>query len=107
MIDLYSAATPNGHKVSIALEELALLFSTAANWSDVRPEWPAEPIQRFSPGTDSGTFDYFTEAVNGEEGASRSDYNATEDDNTTVTGSLAINSVASMACAASRSIVAP
>jgi phosphate transport system substrate-binding protein len=45
------------------LEELALVFSTATNWSDVRPEWPAEPIQRFSPGTDSGTFDFFVEAV--------------------------------------------
>ena len=43
--------------------ELAAIFSTATNWSDVRPEWPAEPIQRFSPGTDSGTFDYFVEAV--------------------------------------------
>src|SRR6185436_11634105 len=43
--------------------ELAQIFSTATNWSDVRPEWPNEPIQRFSPGTDSGTFDYFVEAV--------------------------------------------
>lgn len=47
----------------VTLEELALIYSTAANWSDVRPEWPNEPIQRFSPGTDSGTFDYFVEAV--------------------------------------------
>jgi len=45
--------------------ELAAIFSTATNWSDVRPEWPAEPIQRFSPGTDSGTFDYFVEVVMG------------------------------------------
>jgi phosphate transport system substrate-binding protein len=43
--------------------ELAQIFSTATNWSDVRPDWPVEPIQRFSPGTDSGTFDYFVEAV--------------------------------------------
>ena len=43
--------------------ELAAIFSTATNWSDVRPDWPAEPIQRFSPGTDSGTFDYFVEAI--------------------------------------------
>ena len=42
---------------------LTALFSTATNWSDVRPDWPAEPIQRFSPGTDSGTFDYFVEAI--------------------------------------------
>jgi phosphate transport system substrate-binding protein len=47
----------------VTLEELALIFSTAEKWSDVRPEWPAEPIQRFSPGTDSGTFDFFVEAV--------------------------------------------
>jgi phosphate transport system substrate-binding protein len=45
--------------------ELAAIFSTATNWSDVRPEWPAEPIQRFSPGTDSGTFDYFVEVIMG------------------------------------------
>ena len=43
--------------------ELAQIFSTATKWSDVRPDWPAEQIQRFSPGTDSGTFDYFVEAI--------------------------------------------
>lgn len=43
--------------------ELALIFSAAEKWSDVRPEWPAEPILRFIPGTDSGTFDYFVEAI--------------------------------------------
>jgi phosphate transport system substrate-binding protein len=53
----------NDFATDVTLEELALLFSTAANWSDVRPEWPDEPIQRFSPGTDSGTFDFFVEAV--------------------------------------------
>src|SRR5215211_3884196 len=53
----------NDFAIDVTLEELALLFSTATNWSDVRPEWPAEPIQRFSPGTDSGTFDFFVEAV--------------------------------------------
>ncbi|MCS6835996.1 MAG: PstS family phosphate ABC transporter substrate-binding protein [Anaerolineae bacterium] len=47
----------------LSLEELALLFSTAKLWSDVRPEFPAEPIARFIPGTDSGTFDFFVEAV--------------------------------------------
>jgi phosphate binding protein len=47
----------------LTLEQLALVFSTAVLWSDVDPSWPAEPIQRFSPGTDSGTFDYFVEAV--------------------------------------------
>ena len=53
----------NDFVTDVTLEELALIYSTAQNWSDVRPEWPAEPIQRFSPGTDSGTFDYFVEAV--------------------------------------------
>ncbi|MCB9121813.1 MAG: PstS family phosphate ABC transporter substrate-binding protein [Caldilineaceae bacterium] len=48
----------------LTLDELAKLFSAeATNWSDVNPAWPAEPIKRFSPGTDSGTFDYFIEAV--------------------------------------------
>jgi phosphate binding protein len=47
----------------VTLDELALIFSTAQKWSDVRPDWPAEDILRFSPGTDSGTFDYFVEAV--------------------------------------------
>jgi ABC-type phosphate transport system substrate-binding protein len=48
----------------VTLEVLAKLFSSEyTNWSDVNPAWPAEPIKRFSPGTDSGTFDYFIEAV--------------------------------------------
>lgn len=48
----------------VTVEELAKLFSAEfTNWSDVNPAWPAEPIKRFSPGTDSGTFDYFVEAV--------------------------------------------
>jgi phosphate binding protein len=48
----------------VTLEELAKIFSAdAKTWADVNPAWPAEPIQRFSPGTDSGTFDYFIEAV--------------------------------------------
>ena len=48
----------------LTLEEVAQLFSVdVTNWSDVNPAWPAEPVKRFSPGTDSGTFDYFIEAV--------------------------------------------
>ncbi|HXF60498.1 MAG TPA: PstS family phosphate ABC transporter substrate-binding protein [Caldilineaceae bacterium] len=48
----------------VTLEQLALIFSNqVANWNEVDPSWPAEPILRFSPGTDSGTFDYFIEAV--------------------------------------------
>ena len=48
---------------NLSMEQLALVFSTAVTWADVNPDWPAEPIQRFSPGTDSGTFDYFVEEV--------------------------------------------
>ncbi len=47
----------------LTLEELGKVFTTAKNWSDIRPEWPNEPIQRFTPGTDSGTFDFFNEVV--------------------------------------------
>jgi len=53
----------NTFVTDVTKAELALIFSTAELWSDVRPEWPAEPIQRFIPGTDSGTFDYFVEAI--------------------------------------------
>jgi phosphate transport system substrate-binding protein len=58
-----TVSSENDFLTDVTLEELALIYSTATNWSDVRPEWPAEPILRFSPGTDSGTFDYFVEAV--------------------------------------------
>ncbi len=60
--------------------------STVQYWSDVRGEWPKEKIKLFGPGTDSGTFDYFTEAINHKEKASRSDYTASEDDNVLVQG---------------------
>ena len=60
--------------------------STVQKWSDVRPEWPSERIKLFGPGTDSGTFDYFTGAVVGKEDASRADYTASEDDNVLVQG---------------------
>ena len=53
----------NDFATDVTLEELALLFSTAETWGDVRAEWPAQPILRFSPGTDSGTFDYFVEEI--------------------------------------------
>jgi|SRR5690349_8160867 len=55
----------NDFATDVTKEELAAIYSTATNWSDVRPEWPNEPILRFSPGTDSGTFDYFVEAIMG------------------------------------------
>ncbi len=56
------------------------------NWNQVDPSFPDEQLTLFGAGTDSGTFDYFTEAINGEEGASRTDYSPSEDDNITVQG---------------------
>ena len=55
-------------------------------WNQVRPEWPDAPLMLFGPGADSGTFDYFTEAVNGKAKASRGDFIASEDDNVLVQG---------------------
>ncbi len=61
--------------------------STIDSWSQVRSGFPNEELELFGPGTDSGTFDYFTEAVNGEEGVQRTQYNNVgEDDNATITG---------------------
>ena len=60
--------------------------SKVNNWNQVDPSFPNQPLKLFGAGTDSGTFDYFTDAINGEEGRSRTDYEATEDDNRTVTG---------------------
>ncbi len=48
---------------NVTTEELAKIFTTAEKWSDVNPKWPAQPIKRFTPGTDSGTFDFFAEVV--------------------------------------------
>jgi phosphate transport system substrate-binding protein len=59
---------------------------TITNWNQVDPSFPDESLELFGAGTDSGTFDYFTEAINGDEGVSRTDYQATEDDNVTVQG---------------------
>ncbi|HEX4811615.1 MAG TPA: phosphate ABC transporter substrate-binding protein PstS family protein [Nonomuraea sp.] len=56
------------------------------SWNQVDPKFPNEPLKLFGPGTDSGTFDYFTDAINGEEGASRKDYSPSEDDNVIVQG---------------------
>ncbi len=58
-------SSENDFVTDVTKAELAQIFSSAEKWSDVRPEWPAETILRFSPGTDSGTFDYFVEAVMG------------------------------------------
>jgi len=56
------------------------------NWKDVRAGFPDLPLKLFGPGTDSGTFDYFTEVIVGKEKSSRSDYNASENDNSLVQG---------------------
>jgi phosphate transport system substrate-binding protein len=60
--------------------------SAVKKWSDVRASFPADPIKLFGPGADSGTFDYFTEVINGKAKQSRSDYTQSEDDNQLVTG---------------------
>lgn len=60
--------------------------SKVKTWKDVDASFPAEKLSLYGPGTDSGTFDYFTDAVVGEDGASRSDYTTTENDNVIVTG---------------------
>ena len=59
---------------------------TVTNWNQVDSSFPDLPIALFGAGTDSGTFDYFTAAINGEEGAIRTDYSPSEDDNITVQG---------------------
>lgn len=73
----------------LTVEELGTIWAPESegevtSWSQVRDGFPDVPLELAGAGTDSGTFDYFTDAVNGEEGASRSDYTASEDDNTTV-----------------------
>ena len=60
--------------------------SGVRKWSDINPAWPNKPITLYGPGTDSGTYDFFTKAINGEEGVSRDDYTPSEDDNVLVQG---------------------
>ena len=74
---------------SLTVAELKKIWepnSTVSNWSQIRAGFPNRPLKLYGAGTDSGTFDYFTDAIVGEEGASRNDYTASEDDNTLVTG---------------------
>ncbi len=59
---------------------------TITKWNQIRSSFPNEPISLFGAGTDSGTFDYFTEVINGKAGSSRGDYTASEDDNVLVEG---------------------
>jgi phosphate transport system substrate-binding protein len=73
----------------LTTEELGKIWqpnSPVKDWSQVRAGFPSRPLTLYGPGTDSGTFDYFTAEINGEEGASRTDYTASENDNVLVTG---------------------
>ena len=79
----------NTFATDLTIEELGVLFSTATTWADVRAEFPANPIQRFIPGTDSGTFDYFVEEVFDEEEGpilAAGNTQLSEDDNVLVQG---------------------
>jgi phosphate transport system substrate-binding protein len=75
----------------MTVEELNKIWAPEAEgvitkWNQVRPEWPDEDIELFGAGVDSGTFDYFTEVINGESQASRGDFTASENDNVLVQG---------------------
>jgi phosphate transport system substrate-binding protein len=76
---------------NITVEELKKIWEPEAQgkitkWNQIRPNWPDAPLRLFGPGTDSGTFDYFTEVIVGQAGKSRGDYVASEDDNVLVQG---------------------
>lgn len=73
----------------LTVEELRKIWqpgSMVNKWSDIRSEWPDRQLNLYGPGTDSGTFDYFTEAVNGKSQVCRPDFTASEDDNVLVQG---------------------
>lgn len=75
----------------LKVDELKKMWEPAAQgkvtqWSQVRSDFPSEKVSLYGPGTDSGTYDYFTQSVVGEEGESRGDFTASEDDNTLVQG---------------------
>lgn len=81
----------NDWATCLTVDELKKMWEPAAegtvtSWKQIRSSFPDEPLDLYGAGTDSGTFDYFTKAINGEEGASRTDYNPSEDDNVTVQG---------------------
>ena len=81
--------TANDWATCLTVDQLEAIWepgSKVTNWNQVDPSFPDVPLRLFGPGTDSGTFDYFTDAINGEEGASRTDYAPSEDDNVIVQG---------------------
>lgn len=76
---------------NISTEELKTIWQTESkgivlNWNKVNPAWPDEELKLYGPGIDSGTFEYFTKAINGQEYSCRSDYTASENDNALVRG---------------------
>ena len=74
---------------AITVDDLKRIFladDPATTWQDVRSEWPPVPLAIYSPGTDSGTFDYFKEVIAGKKGKIRSDMSVSEDDNILVRG---------------------
>lgn len=82
---------PSNPLSGVTMVQLRLVWQPSAEgavtrWNQVAPSWPNLPLQLFGPGTASGTFDYFTEAVNGDGGASRTDFTPSEDDNVIVQG---------------------
>ena len=109
-VDLCAAASVEYIEIPVAIDGLSVLVNKANDfvecltveqlnqiwapeaegvvmtWQQVNPDWPAEEIALYAPGVDSGTFDYFTEAVNGDGGVSRGDFVASEDDNVLVQG---------------------
>ncbi|KMT22443.1 PstS family phosphate ABC transporter substrate-binding protein [Clostridium cylindrosporum] len=73
----------------VSTEDLKKIWepnSKVKMWSDINPAWPKKEIKLYGPGTDSGTFDYFTEAINGKSKSIRTDFTASEDDNVLVQG---------------------
>jgi phosphate transport system substrate-binding protein len=84
-----AANTQNDWATCLTTAQLKKIWdqgSKVKTWKDVDPSWPDETMKLYGPGTDSGTFDYFTAEINGDEGRSRSDYSASEDDNVLVQG---------------------
>lgn len=83
--------TENDWATDLTVEQLASIWAPEAeaevtNWNQVDPAFPDQPLALFGPGSDSGTLDFFTAAITGEEGAIRADYTASEDDDNTVAG---------------------
>ena len=75
----------------MTIEELDQMWGpdaegTVTKWNQIRPDWPDDEMDMYAPGVDSGTFDYFTDTVSGESGASRGDFTASEDDNLIIQG---------------------